>query len=94
VWLVVKTTRSSEWNVRTASWNAQADATDLDFFFYQLHRDTRLQELVGDAVIYREQDSEGGEVIRQANRPGGILTAEICVLDDISRAPGEARGYF
>ena len=24
------------------------------------------------------------------NRKGGILTAEICVLDDISRAPGEA----
>jgi MoxR-like ATPase len=24
------------------------------------------------------------------NRKGGVLTAEICVLDDISRAPGEA----
>jgi len=67
-----------------------ADATDLEFFFYQLHRDTRLQELVGDAVIHRETSPNGGEVIRQSNRPGGILTSEICVLDDISRAPGEA----
>ena len=40
-------------------------------------------------VIFREQES-GGEVIRQMNRKGGILTAQICVLDDISRSPGEA----
>jgi MoxR-like ATPase len=32
----------------------------------------------------------GAEVIRQATRKGGLLTTEICVLDDISRAPGEA----
>ena len=63
----------------------------LDFFFYQLHRDTRLAELIGDMVVIREEDSKsGGEIIRTVNRPGGILTAEICVLDDISRAPGEA----
>src|SRR5207253_3729056 len=60
------------------------------FFFYQLHRDTRLAELVGDTVIFRERDTTGGELIRQMNRKGGVLTAEICVLDDISRAPGEA----
>jgi MoxR-like ATPase len=65
-------------------------AADLRFFFYQLHRDTRLAELVGDTVIFRERDASGGEVIRQMNRKGGILTAEICVLDDISRSPGEA----
>lgn len=66
-------------------------ATDLDLFFYQLHRDTRLAELIGEAVITRERDEgSGGEVIRQTNRRGGILTNEICVLDDISRAPGEA----
>ena len=77
-----------------------AAATGTEFFFYQMHRDTRLQELVGDAVIHREKRSStspspagvlsGGEVIRQRNSPGGILTAEVCVLDDISRAPGEA----
>ena len=67
-----------------------SEAADLQFFFYQLHRDTRLAELVGDTVIFRERDTSGGEVIRQMNRKGGILTAEICVLDDISRSPGEA----
>lgn len=67
-----------------------SEAADLRFFFYQLHRDTRLAELVGDTVIFREQDESGGEVIRQMNRKGGILTADICVLDDISRSPGEA----
>jgi MoxR-like ATPase len=67
-----------------------SEAADLKFFFYQLHRDTRLAELVGDTVIFREQDESGGEIIRQMNRKGGILTADICVLDDISRSPGEA----
>ncbi len=67
-----------------------SEAADLQFFFYQLHRDTRLAELVGDTVIFRERDETGGEIIRQMNRKGGILTSEICVLDDISRSPGEA----
>lgn len=67
-----------------------SESADLKFYFYQLHRDTRLAELVGDTVIFRERDTSGGEVIRQVNRKGGILTSEICVLDDISRAPGEA----
>ena len=30
------------------------------------------------------------EVIRQTVRPGGLLEARLAVLDDISRAPGEA----
>jgi MoxR-like ATPase len=67
-----------------------SEAADLKFFFYQLHRDTRLAELVGDTVIFRERDASGGELIRQMNRKGGVLTAEICILDDISRSPGEA----
>ena len=67
-----------------------SEAAELEFYFYQLHRDTRLAELVGDTIIFRERDTSGGEIIRQMNRKGGILTAEICVLDDISRAPGEA----
>lgn len=66
-----------------------ADTADLNFYFYQLHRDTRLAELVGDIVIAREKSQEG-ELIKQSIKKGGILTAEICVLDDISRAPGEA----
>ncbi|HEX3033533.1 MAG TPA: AAA family ATPase [Thermodesulfobacteriota bacterium] len=64
-------------------------AAQLNFFFYQLHRDTRLSELVGDLVISKEAVGSG-EVIRQSIVKGGILTAEICLLDDISRAPGES----
>ena len=64
-------------------------SAELDFFFYQMHRDTRLSELVGDLVISRE-DTKDGELIRQDIIKGGILTSEICLLDDISRAPGES----
>jgi MoxR-like ATPase len=67
-----------------------AAASNLEFYLYQFHRDTRLAELVGDIVIQREPEGEGGELIVQSIRKGGVLTAEICVLDDISRAPGEA----
>jgi MoxR-like ATPase len=67
-----------------------AAAAGLSFFFYQLHRDTRLAELVGDVVLERRPLPEGGERIHQRVEPGGILTAELAVLDDVSRAPGEA----
>jgi MoxR-like ATPase len=70
-----------------------AKGSNLEFFFYQLHRDTRLAELVGDVVVERRPLPPGegeGERIHQRIEPGGILTAEVCVLDDISRAPGEA----
>jgi len=67
-----------------------ARAAGLRFFFYQLHRDTRLSELVGDTVLERAPLAGGGERIAQRTLPGGIATAEVCVLDDISRAPGEA----
>jgi MoxR-like ATPase len=66
-----------------------ARGSSLGFFFYQLHRDTRLAELVGDVVLERER-TQGGERVHQRIEPGGILTAEVAVLDDISRAPGEA----
>ena len=65
-------------------------AANLKFYLYQFHRDTRLAELVGDVVIQREPDGNGGELIVQSIRRGGVLTAELCVLDDISRSPGEA----
>lgn len=68
-----------------------ARGASLGFFFYQMHRDTRLSELVGDVVLERRPLAGGeGERIHQAIEPGGILTADVCVLDDISRAPGEA----
>lgn len=66
-----------------------SSAAQLNFFFYQLHRDTRLSELIGDLVISKEQTDEG-EIIKQKIVKGGILKAEICLLDDISRAPGES----
>ena len=64
-------------------------AAQLKFFFYQLHRDTRLSELVGDLAIVKES-TDSGELIKQHIVKGGILTSEICLLDDISRAPGES----
>ena len=68
-----------------------ASATNLSFFFNQLHRDTRLSELIGDSVLRRETlEHNEGEVIAQDIRKGGVLTAEVALLDDISRAPGEA----
>ncbi len=71
-----------------------ARGSALRFFFYQFHRDTRLAELLGDVVLERQAlETEGeGEVerIRQRIEPGGLLTCEVCVLDDLSRAPGEA----
>ncbi len=76
-----------------------AKGSELDFFFYQLHRDTRLAELVGDIVLERRKVKTDGaapgtageaERIHQRIEPGGLLTAEVAVLDDISRAPGEA----
>ncbi|HEX9841927.1 MAG TPA: MoxR family ATPase [bacterium] len=65
-------------------------AANLKFYLYQFHRDTRLAELVGDIVIERQPEGESGELIIQSIRKGGVLTAELCVLDDISRSPGEA----
>jgi MoxR-like ATPase len=67
-----------------------ATAANLNFYFYQFHRDTRLAELVGDVVIQRERGEDNTELIAQSIRKGGVLTAELCVLDDISRSPGEA----
>ncbi|MEE8396967.1 MAG: MoxR family ATPase, partial [bacterium] len=67
-----------------------SEASNLEFYLYQFHRDTRLAELVGDVVIERQPRGDSGELIMQSIRKGGVLTAEICVLDDISRSPGEA----
>lgn len=76
---------------KTALAEAAVEATGRSHFFAQLHRDTRLSELIGDAVIRRERcEASGGEVIRSDVRAGALLTAEVAVLDDISRAPGEA----
>ena len=68
-----------------------ANQTNSRFFFTKMHRDTRVSDLFGDEVLIRENDEEtGGEIIRQASKRGGILDCELAVLDDITRAPGEA----
>jgi MoxR-like ATPase len=74
-----------------------AKAANLKFYFYQFHRDTRLSELIGEYIISREETNieinggnSKGELIRQQLLPGGIMTAQMVVLDDITRAPGEA----
>ena len=79
------------------------NTANLRFEFCQFHRDTRLSELIGDVVLEREAvailpPANGvpmaadttAEVIRQGLKPGGVLTTEVALLDDISRAPGEA----
>ena len=47
------------------------DAAGLDTHFCQLHRDTRVQELIGDAIVVKEAEPDGSEVIRQGVEPGG-----------------------
>ena len=68
-----------------------AKTANLRYQFCQMHRDTRLSDLIGDVVLKRSPSETGkGEVIRQDLKPGGLLTSELVLLDDISRAPGEA----
>ena len=66
-----------------------AESVGLATFVHQMHRDTRLSDLTGDPIIVREA-ADGGEVIAQRTRPGALLTCEFAVLDDVTRAPGEA----
>ena len=57
----------------------------------RFHRDLRDTDLLGDAVL-RTHRSEGVERLEIGIEPGALLRAEVAVLDDISRAPGEALG--
>ena len=66
-----------------------AVSTGLSHWFHQLHRDTRMSELVGESVVVRDC-STAQQVIRHSHERGGILTCEIAVLDDLGKAPGEA----
>lgn len=68
-----------------------ATAADQNLFLMQMHRDSRVNDLLGDEILLKETDQEtGGEIIRIENKRGGILTCDVAVLDDITRAPGEA----
>ncbi len=64
---------------------------NMPFHYSQLHRDTRLTDLIGDVVLSHTRSKSGrSDFIQQKVREGGILTSELVMLDDISRAPGEA----
>ena len=49
-------------------------ATSLNYWFYQMHRDTRLNELIGESVIVRTEIPGVGEQIKHDVIKGGILT--------------------
>ena len=67
-----------------------ADATGMQKWYTQMHRDTRVSELIGDAVIIRQQVGKNREILSHAHEPGGVLTCEVALLDDITNCPGEA----
>ncbi len=58
----------------------------------RFHRDMRDTDLLGDARIRREPVGLRGARLRRDIEPGPLLQAEVAVLDDLSRAPGEALG--
>jgi MoxR-like ATPase len=53
------------------------------------HRDTRAAELLGDAVLLRSPHGRG-ERLALRTLPGALMRAALWLLDDLSRAPGEA----
>lgn len=57
----------------------------------RFHRDIRSSDLLGDTVLRREGTRLGERVTREID-PGPLLRAELALLDDVSRAPGEALG--
>ncbi len=76
---------------KTALAEALAGACGAEFAAIRFHRDLRDTDLLGDAVIRRER-IDGGERIRRDLHPGPLLRAELALLDDLPRAPGEALG--
>ncbi len=57
----------------------------------RFHRDVRESDLLGDARLRRERRG-AVERIRREIDEGALLQAEVAVLDDLSRAPGQALG--
>jgi MoxR-like ATPase len=55
------------------------------------HRDIGERDLLGDTVLRRRR-LDGGERLEREISAGPLLAAEVAVLDDLSRAPGEALG--
>ncbi|MEE9278995.1 MAG: AAA family ATPase [Myxococcota bacterium] len=57
----------------------------------RFHRDTRSTDLLGDVLLRLQRDGRQERLAREI-APGPLLQAEVALLDDISRAPGEALG--
>ncbi len=57
------------------------------------HRDMREWDLLGATQLQRRAVA-GGERLRRTLAPGPLLQAELAVLDDLARAPGEALGLL
>ena len=57
----------------------------------QFHRDTRESDLLGDPILHRHAMAQGERLTRHLHH-GPLLRAEMIILDDLSRAPGEALG--
>lgn len=74
-----------------------AKSMELDYFFFQAHRDMRFPELTeGDVLVETRLPntnpvtSEETKILESRPNNKGILRAEIAVIDDITRTPGEA----
>ena len=56
------------------------------------HRDIRETDLLGDVLLSRHRGRRGVERLRRELIPGPLLQAEVALLEDLPRSPGEALG--
>ncbi len=78
---------------KSALAEALASASGAQVAAVRFHRDLRETDLLGDALIRRDPIPDGERISRDIH-PGPLLEAEVAVLDDITRAPGEALGVL
>jgi MoxR-like ATPase len=70
---------------------ALAQASGARVAAVRFHRDLRESDLLGDAVLRTQRDGASERLALDFD-PGPLLACELAVLDDVSRAPGEALG--
>ena len=74
---------------KTALANALLAASGAAAARVAFHRDTRAAELLGDVALVRTPQA-GGERLALRALPNALARAELWLLDDLERAPGEA----
>jgi len=74
---------------KTALAEAWSHAIGAPRAFHSFSRETRVRELLGDVEL-RRTARDAGQRISMELSPGPLLGAEVAVLDDLARAPGEA----